>query len=375
MTSTVIVRYGELALKSEPVRRRFEKSLINSIERSLQELPHNLRTERGRIFVETTAAAKAVKILSQMPGITSVSPAIKTRAHLDDIKSKAIAMAKKILHPRMSFAVRTTRVGEHAFSSRDINVEIGSAILSRLKGLKVDLSHPDVEISIEVRGSDAYIFYKTVKGVGGLPVGTQGKTVAILSGGAKYAIAAFMMLKRGCNVALLFLNPLDQTTHQQAKRTISQAKKLSLFGADDSLLVFPFKKVLNRTLKNKDKKISSIIHKRCELRAASLIAKKIRAEAVVTGDDAETIKLLGLVNLPAIDAVCDVPVLRPLSFLDEDEIKDIGEKIGLRIKSAKSQPATGATVNAEEILKQENLINIEKVIEDASKKIRKIIIR
>lgn len=377
MSSTIIIRYGELALKSEPVRRRFERALINSIKLSLKSIPYKIRTERGRIFVDTKTIAKTIKILAQIPGITSISPAVKTRADLDAIRDKVTPLAKKLLKPGMSFAVRTTRIGEHAFSSKDINVAIGSYVLSLVKNLKVNLSNPDVEISIEVRGNDAYIFSKTVEGVGGLPVGTQGRIVAILSGNKKDAIATFMMLKRGCAVTPLILDHYGGITHRQTRLAVSQAKRLSCFGADTSIWLFPFKDVLKHVQKKAEHRFSFVISKRCELRIAELIAKRVSAEAVVTGDDAKSIAEMGLSNLHTIDAACRLPVLRPLSCLEEDEIGKIGIKIGLKLakNSKRRRTVTDTIITAEEILRQERIINVEKIIDDASKKIRKIEVR
>ncbi|MEM4201706.1 MAG: THUMP domain-containing protein, partial [Candidatus Hadarchaeum sp.] len=349
----------------------------NSIKRSLQNVTYAIRTERGRIFVDTNATVKTVKILSQIPGITSISPAVKTEADIDALKVKVTTLAKKLLKPGMSFAVRTTRIGEHAFSSRDVNIAIGSHILSILKNLKVDLSHPDVEISIEVRGNDAYVFSKTVQGVGGLPVGTQGKVVAILSGNKKDVIAAFMVLKRGCAVTPLILDAYDGINHRRTGFIIAQAKKLSLFGADTTIWLFPFKEVLDQIQKKTDSRSSFIIRRRCELRAAELVAERTAAEAVVTGDDAQSIAGTMLPNLHITDAACQLPVLRPLSGLEENEIKKIGAKIGLKLtKGSKlSRPVRIAVNSAEEILEKERIINVEKIIDDASKKIRKIEVR
>ncbi|MGQ9788785.1 MAG: tRNA sulfurtransferase [Candidatus Hadarchaeaceae archaeon] len=377
MAFTVIVRYGELALKSEPVRKRFEKTLINSIKRSLREIPHKIRNERGRIFVDTTAMAKTIKIISRIPGITSISPAVMTTAEIDAIKDKVTSIAKKILKPNMSFAVRTTRIGKHSFSSKDINVAIGSHILSLKKDVKVDLTHPDVVISIEVRGKDAYIFSETIEGIGGLPVGTQGRVVAVLSGNKRDAVAAFVILKRGCMITPLIFDINGDKNHHLTKQKVSQARKLSLFGADDSIWIFPLKQVLNLVQKKTDYKFYFFIRKRCELRAAEIIARKIAAEAVVTGDDAEYIAAMLLPKLNFIDAVCRLSVLRPLSCLEKDEIESIGLKIGLKMakKSKHYRPVADDTISAEEILKQEMRINIEKIIDDASKKIRKIKVR
>jgi len=373
MSSTVIVRYGELALKSEPVRRRFERTLIESIENALGDIRHSIRTERGRIFIDTSSAARTTKILSRIPGITSLSPAVRTNASLDAIKIQAAKIAKKVLSQGMTFAIRTSRTGEHAFSSREVNVEVGSLVLSLIKGTKVDLSHPDVEISIEVRGNDAYVFSSTIRGVGGLPVGTQGKVLAILSGSMNDA-AAFLMLKRGCKVTPLFFDTTNRLSHPATKRVILQAKRLSLFGADDHLWVFPFRKILGLIQEKTDEKTSFFIRRRCELRAAEIVARKTAAEAIVTGDDAELIEGIMLTNLNAIDGVCKLAVLRPLSCMEEDEIKEICEKIGLKHanRALPHQAKIDVAINIEELLKLEKILNVEKIIDDASKKTKRI---
>jgi len=182
MWTTVIVRYGELALKSWPVRRRFERCLVSSINLVLEGLKYAIRRERGRIFIDTKSPAQVAKRLSKVPGIVSVSLATKVEAGMNEICGTALKVAKKVLAPGASFAVRTSRVGKHAFSSGDVNVKVGSAILSKVEDVRVDLSNPDHKISIEVRGSDAYVFTETVEGIGGLPVGTQGGVVALFRG-------------------------------------------------------------------------------------------------------------------------------------------------------------------------------------------------
>ena len=374
MLPTIIVRYGELALKSEPVRRRFEESLLNSIRHKLGDLRYNIRTERGRIFVDTASRTTVIKRLSRVPGITSLSPAVRTKANLDDIRTEAVRIAKKMLKPGMSFAVRTNRVGKHTFSSRDVNAKLGSSILSIMKNLKVDLISPDIEISIDIRGDDAYIFSNTVKGIGGLPVGTQGRVMAILSGSRNDVVAAYLVLKRGCAVSSLFLNPQDTLNNPAARRVILSAKKLAQFGSASVLWSFPFKRILTELRKKQVKKASIFIRERCKLRAAEMVAKRAGAEAIVIGDDAKVVEKMKLTNLGAIDADCKLAVLRPLSCMEENEIKEISEKIGLKT-SAGFSPACSIPVGkivSEELQTLEKLININKIIEDASKKIKKI---
>ena len=375
MPPTVIVRYGELALKSEPVRRRFEHALISSMKRTLGDLSYDIRVERGRIFVDTRSMTKVIKRLAQLPGITSLSPSNRTKANMDDIRTQAVKYAKKMLKPGMAFAVRTNRVGKHQFSSRDINIDIGSSILQIMKNVHVDLSSPDIAVSIEVRDEDAYIFVKTVEGVGGLPVGTQGRVVAIFSGTRNDAAAAFLMLKRGCTVYPLFLNHNDSLNDKTSRRVVSPAKKLTGFGSAGSLWSFPFKEVLTELRKKSDSRASFYACRRCALRAAEMVAKRVRAEAIVIGDDAKMIATQKLANLSSIDEACKMAVLRPLSGMDEQEIRRTTEKIGFKLSTdlpPLCPPPTGELISLEELRTLEKEMNIDAFIVGASKRIKKI---
>ncbi|MFH1821880.1 MAG: THUMP domain-containing protein [Methanobacteriota archaeon] len=375
MPRAIIVRYGELALKSEPVRRRFEHILIRSMKRTLSGLNYSIRSERGRIFVDTNSTATAVKRLAQVPGITSLSPSVWVKANMPDIRVQALKIAKKELKPGMTFAVRTNRVGKHPFSSRDVNVDLGSSILPIMKNLKVNLSTPEVTISIEIRGENAYVFANTVEGVGGLPVGTQGKVVAILSSNVNDVVAAFMMLKRGCAVFLLFLNSQNNLNGRISKRAVSSAKKLVGFGSSNVLWSFPFKEILATLRKKSSDRAAFYICRRCELRAAEIVAKRVGAEAIVIGDDARLIATQLLANLSATDEACKLAVLRPLSGMSEDDIRRSSEKMGVKFSTGFSPPCptpAGEIISVEELKTLEKEIKIDTVIDCASKGLKKI---
>ena len=374
MPSTVIVRYGELAIKSESVRKRFERILVESIKRALVGLNYKIRIIRGRIFVDTNSTATVIKRLANLPGITSLSPSVRTKAKMQDIRAQAVRSAKKVLREGMAFAVRTNRVGEHPFSSRDVNIDIGASILSAIGGIRVDLSNPDVEVSIDIRDEDAYVFIKTVKGVGGLPVGTQGKVISLFSGTRNDATAAFLMLKRGCKVYLLFLNPQRNLNNPMSKRVVSSARKLARFDPTMVLLSFPFKEILAALHKKSLEKFEFYICRRCELHAAEIVAKRVGAEAIVIGDDAAQIKMQRLANLKVTDEVCKLAVLRPIAGLNDQEIGQTVEKMGM--KSFNFNPIcripSGEVMSLEEIRNMEKEINIYAIFDEASRKIKTV---
>jgi thiamine biosynthesis protein ThiI len=370
MQKTVIVRYGELALKSQPVRRRFERSLVSSINLALEGFEYVLRRERGRIFIDTRSPARVTKRLSKVPGIVSVSLATRVKADMDEICMTALKVAKKVLSSGESFAVRTSRVGKHAFSSTDVNVKVGSVILSKVKDVRVDLSNPDREISIEVRGSDAYVFTETVKGIGGLPAGTQGSAVALFSGGVNDAAAAYLMIKRGSRVFPLFPSP-----HPEGKvpgPVLASAKKLAHLDPKIKLRALPFNRVLDELKKVTPAGYAYCICKRSALKAADAVARRVGAEAIVVADGIKQITAQKLGNLRVMDEACKLPVLRPL----------VGPS-GVEIEQLKAKPAPGSCpftppsdiVDLEKIHALEEKIKIGELIEESLSKVRVIRLR
>ena len=197
----ILVRYGEIGLKSRNVRRRFEKKLIDNIEDAFLRNKTECRTtsEWGRIYVYTENVDKGVSILKNIFGIVSLSPVIETTSDIDDICKTSADYSKKIIKKGQSFAVRSRRTGSHHYSSRDVAVKIGSAILNSIKDISVNLNAPDAEIFIEVRNNRAYVFSEKIQGPGGMPLGTQGRVAAFICD-EKSVVAAWLMMKRGGSV-------------------------------------------------------------------------------------------------------------------------------------------------------------------------------
>ena len=323
---SIIVRYGELALKAEPTRRRFEETLVKNIRLSLRGPRYALRKERGRLFIDTISKA-AVKRLRWVPGIVSVSPAARTRAEIDEIKLTAVKIAKSVVGMGETFAVRTTRVGEHKFSSTDVNREVGSAILNAVPKAKVDLSAPDHEIFVEVRGNDSYVFTEVLKGVGGLPVGTQGRVLVLFSGSLDSALAAYMMMKRGCRASLLYLDPKPHGK-KRARRVAAISKWLSHFDPQLKLETVPYGEMFGRILERVSKRMRCVVCKRSMLRIACAVGRRAKAEAIVLGEDSNRARELAP-NLCLIDESCPIPVLRPLVGMDSSRIKRLAGQAGI----------------------------------------------
>jgi len=199
----VIIRYSEIALKQKETRKRFENVLVSNIKNALNHhnITSKIKKEWGRIYIYTDKINDCIPILQTVFGINSVSPAITTKSLKEQIAEVALELANHYLTKNQSFAVKTTRTGNHSFTSQEMSAYIGGEVQKKINS-PVNLSHPDFQIFIEIRKETAYVFTQIYRGVGGLPMGTQG-LVAALVHNANDILAAWYLLKRGCNVLFI----------------------------------------------------------------------------------------------------------------------------------------------------------------------------
>jgi thiamine biosynthesis protein ThiI len=334
--SAILVRYGELGLKSNQTRRRMTDLLVREIRSALEEKQitfENIRSEWGRIFIETKEADEAAIAASQVFGVVSTSPVVETSANLEDILQKAEALAKVEFKKGFTFAVNARRIGEHNYTSQDIREKLGERILQNLSNLElsVDLSSPQQKISVEVRDNRAYVFTKIVKGVGGMPTGSQGKVVCLISTGLDSPIAAYKVMKRGCIPVFVFADNLPHSDDICADVAIKQAETLAKFihSYDVKMYIVPHGPDLNNILEHAPRKMTCIFCKRNMLRLARYIAILEGADCIVTGEIIGEQASQTTQNLRAIEsAVCDYPILRPCAGDDKVDIEKMSRKIG-----------------------------------------------
>jgi len=286
----ILIRYGELALKSRPVRLRFERTLMRNIEELflLEGRECILSREWGRIMAHVKDDAAAGKILRRVFGITSFSPAVECSSDKDEVAGVAGDASKALLRDGQSFAIRARRNGTHPYSSQQLGALAGSAVMEANKGrgIRVDLSDPDVEVFIEVRGKRAYVFADKFPGPGGLPMGTQGRVAALL-GDDKSAAAAWLMMKRGCRVIAAGAGEDAKTATEMLRSWVPGLKLHELEDASpDGLARF---------------------------------ARRRKAEALVVGSTYEELEK----GIP----VSDLPILFPLCGMGPEEIVGLIGKI------------------------------------------------
>ncbi len=199
----ILVRYSEVGLKSRTVRSRFERVLMDNMISALarEGIEALVNCDQGRIYVRTDKARidDAIKVLQRVFGIASVSPVIETSSDMESIKATAVAYSKEVLADGSTFKIKSRRVGTHQFTSMDIAVQVGEAVLyaNQDRGVTVDIHDPDKEIFVEVRENQTFIFSEYCDGTGGLPMGSQGKVLVMLEKDTD-ALAAWLIMKRGC---------------------------------------------------------------------------------------------------------------------------------------------------------------------------------
>jgi thiamine biosynthesis protein ThiI len=321
-----LVRYSEIFLKSDPVRRTWENTLIANIREVMPGV--HVRNERGRIWLDGEVKPE---LLKNIFGIVSFSEVEHIR--LDELGTYLSDYGKRhgILGAK-TFAIRIRRVGRHDFSSNDKAIEYGNLIRKEFPHLKVNLATPDKEIHVEIRANEAYLYDNVTKAVGGLPLGTGGTLVALVSGGIDSPVAAWMMMRRGCRILPVFIaldTFLDETTVARAERVVEILARyqpgIQLTVVGDGYLAAAKKELVRQQLD----KYTCIFCKRRMYRVATSFALMNGAKGIVTGESVGQVASQTLDNLVVLtDAASEVPVYRPLIGFDKEDTIRIAREIG-----------------------------------------------
>jgi thiamine biosynthesis protein ThiI len=372
----ILVALGELTLKSEPVRRRFLSILLQNIRFGLKRanVKFEIEKTRGRIFIKTRQIKKASEVLRRIFGIAYFAPCKHIK--LKNLESFVKENWKEFINPKKTFAVRVRRKGKHEFTSQELAAKLGSYI-----DAKVNLSNPDQTLYVEVRDQDCYVFTEKIKGLGGMPIGSAGRVVCLISGGIDSAVAAWMMLKRGCEIIALYAENYPYIDKKAKKRFKEIMKVLQKWSVGRILQAYTFNhgKNLEYFVKNARRNLLCLLCKRMMYRMANELAKRVNAKAIVTGESLGEVASQTLDNLSVLDEASELPVFRPLIGFDKKEIIEMAKQIGTYEKSI--MLTKGCTIvprrprtkgRLEEILKMEEKLNIEKLVEKSIKSLKEV---
>ena len=326
----IIVRYGEIGIKSPKVRGKFERKLIENIKTVID---GDVKLKQGRIFIYPQDLGESVEYLQRIPGIVSYSPASVTKTDHDSIKELIELyinelVDKGVFSSEDSFAIRCRRVGEHDFTSQEMAAYCGSVVYGITES-KVDLSNPDFELFVEVRGDKTYIFNQKIQGLGGLPLGTQGKVISLISSGIDSPVATFLMMKRGCSVTLLNFNtyPYSSGSNDKILKIYQKLKEYSA-GAKLTLYQVDYGDYLHKCIDEAPDRMTCVLCKSGMYQIAERLAKDENALAIVDGSSLGQVASQTLPNILATRYSTLMPVLSPLIGLDKVEIENIAKKIG-----------------------------------------------
>jgi thiamine biosynthesis protein ThiI len=341
---SILVRYGEIGLKGRN-RGEFIKKLRSNIKECLKKEGISGRVERigVRLYVRTEQTEEALSALRRVFGIVSLSPVTHVRADMDEIKSEALRAAREGgLTQGKSFRVRSRRVDKtFPLISPQIAASAGGFI-KESTGSAVDLSgNADVTVEVEILEGEALVYSKRIGGLGGLPLGSQGRAVALISGGIDSPVAAWMMMKRGCSVIPVHFSQSEE----ESQKMLDNCAVLSryAFGWELRPIVESHHQLLSATLQRLqeagDERWACIFCKRSIVRRAAEIAREVGALAIVMGDSLGQVASQTLENIEVVSQGVTVPILRPLIGMDKTEIIGLAKEIGtFEVSTRESRP-------------------------------------
>ncbi|HOO53091.1 MAG TPA: tRNA uracil 4-sulfurtransferase ThiI [Methanothrix sp.] len=372
MTSfdSVLVRYGEIALKDPWTRKSWERTLASNIVFNLKEagIDHALSLERGRIFV-SSSDPRAPGVIADVFGVVSTSPVWTVEPDIAAVEKVASEIA--VERRPQSFAIRSRRGGGE-ISSTEIAVEVGRAVQERT-GAKVDLTNPELEIFVEAREKKVFVFTDVVRGVGGLPLGTQSRMLALISGGIDSPVAAWMMMRRGCPISLLYFDPRPYVDALPQAKKSAEALRRWTSGRKINFIQVPIGDGLAK-ISEAEPRATCLLCRRLMYRIAQRVMEEEEAFGVVTGYSLGQVASQTPANIMAEQSGIDLPVYHPLIAMDKSEITDLARKIGTyratadagSCSAAPKKPMTRA--KAEEIRAMEAELGLEEMARELFEK-------
>ncbi|WNF36066.1 tRNA uracil 4-sulfurtransferase ThiI [Bacillaceae bacterium IKA-2] len=327
----ILIRYAELALKGKN-RHQFERKLQENINIALKPYP-NAKLERtfGRMFVHLNGAdhEPIMETLAKVIGIHSFSLAIKVSNELEQMQKGALEAVLQILDGKKTFKVTAKRANkDFPIDSQRLNYEVGSFILKNTEDLTVDVHVPDIDVRVEVRETSTYITCANFKGIGGLPVGTGGKVVLMLSGGIDSPVAGFLAMKRGVIIEAIHFHSPPYTNERAKQKVIDLTQVLTEYGGKVRLHVVPFTNIQMLIQKDIPSNYRMTVMRRMMFRISEEIAYQQKAFAIATGESLGQVASQTLHSMYTINEVTNMPIIRPLVTVDKLEVIELAKKIG-----------------------------------------------
>lgn len=328
-----IVRCGEVALKGMN-KPYFERVLLERVRNAIACWDNDSHWNGGLMLVRIggdVPVDDAVRKLSKVFGVATVSPAISVEKDMDAIGEAAAAFVRDLKGEEdiRTFKVKAKRADKSfPVQSPEIGAMVGGSILSGVPDIRVDVHEPDLKLFVDVRREAAYIYRDKIKGFGGLPLGTNGKGLILMSGGIDSPVAAFMMAKRGMRIEAVHFHSYPYTSKRAQRKVEDLCRVLAGYMGTITMHVINLLPIQEEIVKNCPEDETTILVRRFMMRIAEEVAKKTKNMMLITGEDLGQVASQTAEALVVTDSVVDMPVMRPLIAMDKVDIMDKAKEIG-----------------------------------------------
>lgn len=328
--SEIMVRYGELSTKGKN-RKNFIDRLGYNVRQALHEFTNlKIAAHRDRMHIQLNGedSEKVMARLGQVFGIQNFSPSVKVERDVKKVQAMAIEMMKEKYRPGLTFKINTRR-SDHKFKydTNAMNDLLGGTILQAFDDIHVKMKDPDVTLRCEVRPDGIFLSYGKINGAGGLPVGTAGKAMLMLSGGIDSPVAGYLAMKRGVAIEMVHFFSPPYTSEQALNKAKQLTAKLAPYVGTIKFIQVPFTEIQETIKHEVPEGYLMTIQRRFMLRLAEKIAKMRKGLAIFNGEALGQVASQTLESMAAINDVTTMPVLRPVLSMDKNEIIEIAQKI------------------------------------------------
>ncbi|HEN2968222.1 MAG: tRNA uracil 4-sulfurtransferase ThiI [Streptococcus agalactiae] len=328
--SEIMIRYGELSTKKKN-RMRFINKLKNNMEHVLSIYPDvSVKTDRdrGHVYLNGTDYHEVAESLKEIFGIQAFSPSFKVEKNVDTLVKAVQEIMTSVYKDGMTFKI-TAKRSDHSFEldSRALNHTLGDAVFSVLPIIKAQMKQPDINLKVEIRDEAAYISYENIRGAGGLPVGTSGKGMLMLSGGIDSPVAGYLALKRGVDIEAVHFASPPYTSPGALKKAHDLTRKLTKFGGNIQFIEVPFTEIQEEIKEKAPEAYLMTLTRRFMMRITDRIRENRNGLVIINGESLGQVASQTLESMQAINAVTATPIIRPVVTMDKLEIIDIAQKI------------------------------------------------
>ncbi|HGD4939049.1 TPA: tRNA uracil 4-sulfurtransferase ThiI [Streptococcus agalactiae] len=328
--SEIMIRYGELSTKKKN-RMRFINKLKNNMEHVLSIYPDvSVKTDRdrGHVYLNGTDYHEVAESLKEIFGIQAFSPSFKVEKNVDTLVKAVQEIMTSVYKDGMTFKI-TAKRSDHSFEldSRALNHTLGDAVFSVLPNIKAQMKQPDINLKVEIQDEAAYISYEDIRGAGGLPVGTSGKGMLMLSGGIDSPVAGYLALKRGVDIEAVHFASPPYTSPGALKKAHDLTRKLTKFGGNIQFIEVPFTEIQEEIKAKAPEAYLMTLTRRFMMRITDRIREDRNGLVIINGESLGQVASQTLESMQAINAVTATPIIRPVVTMDKLEIIDIAQKI------------------------------------------------